>query len=257
MFVIYPYKLGSHSANALREALQNKTNTTIKLVKPDGRYRPKQRHIIINWGNTTIPNWTHDQILNKSENIKLATNKIEAFKQFSENEVSHVEWTINKEVAELWISEGFIVVARATVTGHSGVGITLHGTTDFPDPLPNVPLYTKYKKKKAEYRVHVVNGKVIDVVQKKKKRERTDEFNQYIRNLGHDWVFARDGVTLTPELEDLATRAVASLGLAFGAVDIIYNQRENQYYVLEVNSAPGLEGTTLTKYTEAFVNEYA
>ena len=32
------------------------------------------------------------------------------------------------------------------------------------------PLYVKYKKKKAEYRVHVFDGKIMDVQQKKKRR---------------------------------------------------------------------------------------
>ena len=44
----------------------------------------------------------------------------------------------------------------------------------------------------------------------------------------------RDGV-------ELAARAVESLGLDFGAVDVIVG-RNGQLYVLEVNSAPGVEG---------------
>ena len=47
--------------------------------------------------------------------------------------------------------------------------------------------------------------------------------------------------------------AIKALGLDFGAVDIIYNEAEDQHYVLEVNTAPGLEGTTLQKYTEAIL----
>jgi D-alanine-D-alanine ligase-like ATP-grasp enzyme len=46
--------------------------------------------------------------------------------------------------------------------------------------------------------------------------------------------------------------AIKSLGLDFGAIDMIYNERRNQYYVLEVNTACGLTGTTLDKYVEVF-----
>jgi D-alanine-D-alanine ligase-like ATP-grasp enzyme len=40
--------------------------------------------------------------------------------------------------------------------------------------------------------------------------------------------------------------------LDFGAVDVIWNEKEDKYYVLEVNTACGLEGTTLDKYVEQF-----
>jgi D-alanine-D-alanine ligase-like ATP-grasp enzyme len=43
--------------------------------------------------------------------------------------------------------------------------------------------------------------------------------------------------------------------LDFGAVDIIYNAKRNECYVLEVNTAPGLEGTTVEKYATKFASE--
>jgi D-alanine-D-alanine ligase-like ATP-grasp enzyme len=39
--------------------------------------------------------------------------------------------------------------------------------------------------------------------------------------------------------------------LDFGAVDVIYNRAQDKAYVLEVNTAPGLEGSTLDNYVEA------
>mgnify|MGYP003394597025 CR=1 FL=1 len=49
--VIYPSKMGSEGARALKNALG-----TI-LVHPDGRYRPKPNDVIINWGASRVPNW--------------------------------------------------------------------------------------------------------------------------------------------------------------------------------------------------------
>jgi D-alanine-D-alanine ligase-like ATP-grasp enzyme len=43
-----------------------------------------------------------------------------------------------------------------------------------------------------------------------------------------------------------------ALGLDFGAADVLFNARRNQAYVLEVNTAPGLEGQTVNDYAEAF-----
>jgi D-alanine-D-alanine ligase-like ATP-grasp enzyme len=49
-----------------------------------------------------------------------------------------------------------------------------------------------------------------------------------------------------------AIKAVNCLGLYFGAADVIWNDKEQRAYVLEVNTAPGLEGTTLENYANAF-----
>ena len=42
------------------------------------------------------------------------------------------------------------------------------------------------------------------------------------------------------------------LGLDFGAVDVIWNEHESKAYVLEINTAPGLEGSTVEDYKEFF-----
>jgi D-alanine-D-alanine ligase-like ATP-grasp enzyme len=39
-------------------------------------------------------------------------------------------------------------------------------------------------------------------------------------------------------------------------VDLVYNEKRNQCYVLEVNSRPGLSGTTLDNYCEALINTF-
>ena len=57
---------------------------------------------------------------------------------------------------------------------------------------------------------------------------------------------------INKSVKEQALKAIQALGLDFGAVDVGYNTRENKAYVYEVNSAPGLQGTTLTAYTNAF-----
>ena len=52
-------------------------------------------------------------------------------------------------------------------------------------------------------------------------------------------------------LAALAVDAVKALGLTFGAVDCCVNTNSNPY-VFEVNTGPGLEGTSFDKYVEAF-----
>lgn len=54
--------------------------------------------------------------------------------------------------------------------------------------------------------------------------------------------------TQTREIIALAKKAVAALNYDFGAVDIIRERGTNKFYVLEVNSAPGLDENGLQKY---------
>jgi hypothetical protein len=116
--------------------------------------------------------------------------------------------------------------------------------------LPDAPLYTQYVKKKKEFRVHVYNGKAI-FVQEKRKRKNEPVGNQLIRSHRHGWVFCIKDIVEPDGLRVLGVNAVRACGLDFGAVDIIYNEHYNKMYVLEINSAPGIEGSTLEAYTNA------
>jgi glutathione synthase/RimK-type ligase-like ATP-grasp enzyme len=114
-------------------------------------------------------------------------------------------------------------------------------------------LYVEYIKKKEEYRVHVAFGHIIDVQRKGRNRDVPDEdVNWQVRNHGNGFIYMRGGVDIPDCCRSLALAAVESLGLDFGAVDVIWNEHEDRWYVLEVNTAPGLSGTTLEKYADAF-----
>jgi glutathione synthase/RimK-type ligase-like ATP-grasp enzyme len=114
-------------------------------------------------------------------------------------------------------------------------------------------MYTKYIKKRDEYRVHVVQGNVIDT-QIKMRRYDTDDnqVNWMLRNHSNGFIFGRDRVVHDARRDALAIAAVHAVNLDFGGVDIIWNAYRNEYYVLEVNTAPGITGTTLQNYVTAF-----
>ena len=145
--------------------------------------------------------------------------------------------------------------ARTLVNSTGGRGIVEFEQRSIQ--YPHAPLYTEYIPKKAEYRVHVFNGGVIDIQQKKKRREfNREERDTRVRNLANGYVYTRDGVVPPTGISDLAIRAVAAVGYSYGAVDIIYNEKRDQCFVLEVNSRPGLMGTTLDKYVNALINTF-
>jgi len=87
---------------------------------------------------------------------------------------------------------------------------------------------------------------------KRKKREIDNEEVDYqVRNHANGWVYCRDNINPDSSVISNSLDAVAALGLDFGAVDVIWNEHHQKAWVLEVNTAPGLEGTTLTKYVSA------
>lgn len=179
-------------------------------------------------------------------------NKVEQFERFVAANVSAPKHATNPQTArELGVKTLF---ARTLVNSTNGRGIIEFESSE-PN-FPPAPLYTEYIPKKAEYRFHVFGDKVIDVQEKRKKRGLGDDTTYRIRNLNNGYVYCRDGVNPPDGAAALAISAVKALGYSYGAVDLIYNEKRNQSFVLEVNSRPGLMGTTLDKYTDALIEQF-
>ena len=149
------------------------------------------------------------------------------------------------------ITNGDTIVCRTILNGSCGKGIVIAKTLE---ELVDAPLYVKYVPKKEEYRVHVAFGHVI-AIQRKARRLECENPNWQIRNHENGFVFVH--IEPMGNLEDLAVGAVEALGLKIGAVDIIWNEKNDEFYVLEVNTSPGLEGRTIDAYVKAIKEEYA
>lgn len=260
--IIWPYNPGSHSARALRESLNRVHPNWARTATDRRRYTYYPNHVVINWGNSSaIPaNWqtTSDwniNILNHPSRVNVAGNKLLTLRDLRGNGVPCPDfWERRAGIPQDF--SGTIVVRHA-LRGHSGEGIELCDVTpNTRHGIPQAPLYVKYVKKVQEFRVHVFGTDVIDVQEKRRERdaERVTELQKRIRSRDNGWVFCRENIREPADLRSVAFQALDALGLYFGAVDIVYNQRENRCYVLEVNTAPGLEGTSLDIYTRAVVN---
>jgi len=243
---IFPYKAGSISAKRLARSLG------VLRVRPT--YNAKRKDVIVNWGSSIPPHFKWmSQDLNKPHAIALASNKLETFKEFRSNSFTHVpNWTTNSSEAQHWLDSGFKIYCRKLLSSHSGNGIVV---CNDGDTLVSAPLYTLHTKHRDEYRVHIFKGEVIDV-QKKKKRNGFTGCSSGIRNHSNGWVYARSDIAIPDMLYPIAIQAVNILGLDFGAVDIGHKVNEDKFFVFEVNTAPGLEGFTLDKYTKAIYNYY-
>lgn len=242
---IYPYKMASESAKALAQALG------VKRIRPEGRW--VQTDTVINWGSSTSTRaFGCENLINTFDNVGIAANKLQAFAALS-GHVTIPEFTEARVEASRWLAEGCkMVVCRTVLNGHSGQGIVL-ATKE--EELVDAPLYVKYIPKKHEYRVHTHAERGVFFVQQKKKKEGVDA-NFQIRNHANGFIYANDGVDVPERVKEMCQKAIITLGLDFGAVDVIYNEKFDTYTILEVNTAPGLTGTTLEKYVQLFTELY-
>jgi len=239
---------------------------------------------LLNWGMSKIVGLeNYDTILNHPDNVLNAINKRKALDILTDAGVPTLVYTYSKKDAEDWmkvfnerdddykageeeldtVSDRFLtgkIVCRTLITSSAGKGIVL---ADKPEELVDAPLYTIYYKKNKEYRYHILGGRVLDVQQKKRlskeeleSRGFTTRPPSYIRNLANGYIFAREGVESVPEISEVAINAVKALELDFGAVDMLVNTDSDGKYidccVCEVNTAPGLTGTTFELYKSEF-----
>lgn len=238
----------SNSARALAQRLNVR-----RLRTPGSRFRARDGDTIINWGhNGCAPHgglpgtWWMGTVrwINHPSKLGNARDKLACFQKLTAASVPTVEWTIDKARAIGWITGGTDVFVRATTTGQGGAGISVC-PHDGPDPhvLPDAPLYTRYFRARHEYRAHVIGDKVWV----SKKRRRNGAEPNAVRNHANGYVYCTENVDPHDNVIEVALDAVRALQLDFGAVDILCTDRGDAR-VLEVNTAPGLEGRTLDFY---------
>lgn len=240
MFV-YSYNKFSEGAKELSRKLG------VKRIKMEGsKFKAKANKLVINWGSSVIPPHIEGcNVLNK--NAVNAQNKLHAFQKM-EGHCPIPEFSEARDEAVKWLAEGSVVLCRTILNGHSGNGIII---AESEDQLVDAPLYVKYVPKKEEYRIHVAFGKVIHN-QRKARNKDVENPDWRIRNHRNGFIFAIGDCNPHPSVLDSAISAVNALSLDFGAVDVIWNDKKQEAYVLEVNTAPGLQGTTVEKYVEVF-----
>jgi hypothetical protein len=183
----------------------------------------------------------------------------------------YLEYYTDKASAQCAIDDGRTIVARTLTRSHSGRGIVLSP----PAPLPDAKLYTVLKRRRGlrEYRVFLYDGKMIDVVQKKRKGLATlteehgaeaaatwwdDRERQVIRCWANGWAFCHGNMDVPandPVFENIAL--VSGRLLTWGCVDVLVDSHSKEWYLIETNSAPGLDaGNTQQTFINAMVASY-
>ena len=240
MFYVYTPR-PSKSARALARALKGRRVRDLSRVQ--------YGDTVINWGNSGVPP-TMATLLNLPSAIGMIANKRIAFDIFRNADIPIPQYATTKE-GVTWKGD---TVVRHKLTGHSGEGIEM---VKAGDELPDAHLYVQYIRKEQEYRVHVGRRNdettIIAVQRKARRKDVPDEaVNWQVRNHKNGFIFAREGFTVPDSVLGVCKSALLASGLDFGAVDVIYNAKEGKAYVLEINTAPGLEGQTIADYAQFF-----
>ena len=164
-----------------------------------------------------------------------------------------VEFTFDRQLARDWCTNGSVVFCRTLTRASEGKGIVVAETVD---QLVNAPVYTKYMKKKREFRVHIFKDKVVQIVEKRKRSGWDANRDTRIRNTANGYVFCRDLLSPAPSgLAELALKASKVTQSDFKGVDIGYNEKKDELFVIEVNSAPGVQGSNVDDYVTAILTE--
>lgn len=181
-------------------------------------------------------------------NYGCGVDKITQYQYFKDNNIPHPEWTIKKEDAKLWQTKGHVVIARERIKSQSGGGVHV---VEPGQEIPDAKVYTRYEKKKREFRVNIFKDGVVNMREKVKQKK---EGSSFIRNTanGYTTTHCRPMTDkLRNQLKEIALKARAVSKSDFIGVDIAYNEYYDKLFVLEVNSGPSIEGSSVQEFVKA------
>lgn len=220
----------SVTGKALREKFEALRKRTDKRSKCD---------VFLRWGSTEqFTRVTSKLVLNTFEAVAKTANKLRMIQILSTAGIPTPKFSTTLGLADLQSdTEGNYYIRNK------------YGVVRYANNFGTNDLYatTPVLNKRREYRVHVFDGKVIGIYEKVPMGEtRPLLFKSDTCN------FVRcnpENCRLTLANQATCIQAVAALGLLFGGVDIIRDKNQN-IFICEVNSAPGLNTQMLDKYAQ-------
>lgn len=245
---VYSYNTVSNGAAELADALG------VNRIRHNGsHFRGAGYKTVINWGAGELPPEVQKcRIVNRCNVIRLVSNKLSFFRAMTDapSPPQVVPWTDKVSTAQEWLKKHTVVI-RTSLTGHSGHGIIIVEPGSPITPSMDAHLYTQYIPKSHEFRLHILAGRVIDAQRKIRDPDREPK-DWKVRSHDNGFIYVRSGFTVPPDVQEESLKAFVASGLDFGAVDVIWSEKQRKAYVLEINSAPGLEGQTIQSYAEGF-----
>lgn len=235
--IVWTYDEHSSSARLLRAALQ--------ADRFPANLKKSAFNWIVCWGKAPEDIGDYGHIINHPCVVRRALNKARTFRYLEAAGVRTPRWT-TKLAEATTLNQEVAVVCRRLLTGKDGEGITVVqraiGNLSELDKL-----WTELIPKASEYRVHVVNGVVVDGMKKLRENGRA---HSDIATTSNGYFFQKTGVITPENVKQEAVKALKALEMDFGGVDVVLGTDGNAY-VLEVNSAPELGTNTVTPFATA------
>lgn len=214
---------------------------------PHGRSCHDEVDYLIRWGSRTGVDYRpRQEPVNSMSALEENTDKLNSLRVMDDAGIPVPGYTTDRDE----ISETFGYPALGRAQSHTrGEDINLIMQWRDAYLTSGNDYFVEYIPTDLEYRVHVVDGEVVQVHEKRLRSEADN--HPFVRNSETGWVF------MEPRDEEpdhqLAIDALGALGLDFGAVDMI-RAEDGQEYVLEVNSAPSLDEANLERYGDALAD---
>lgn len=259
---ISPYKIGSASARILADTLSERLGQRVTRLFPDDRcrFRRNSQTMVVNWGLSRVMSYDINisLLVNQREAVRTAANKLHSFDAVEaaitdqgpsgylrSPAYSQQLSQLHFEALALLHPTGK-VVCRDVLTGHSGNGIRI---VDRWEDVGQTRLMVQMIEKSAEYRVHIFHDAHL-VTQKRRRNGARDDpnYDEDVRSVTSGWVQSVNNVTpLDDQYISQLKSVVWNLGLDFCAVDLALDQ-DGVPYILELNTAPGIEHTTVRDF---------
>lgn len=172
-------------------------------------------------------------------------NKLKQYEFFKANDIPHAPFSTKIEDAKKWLKNGHAVVCREFIKSQKGNGLHVAGSEA---ELVEAKVYTKYMKKKREFRVNLFKHKVVNI---REKLGKADKYFIATTGNGYTTTHVKSPISNEAYLRSIAEQASMVSTSDFIGVDVGYNQFYDEYFVLEVNSGPSIEGSSVAEFVQA------
>jgi hypothetical protein len=234
----------------LRQALSAIRKRTNKRAKCD---------LFIRWGSTEqFDSVRYKKELNSLSAVLRTANKLVMLQTLSESNVPTLDFSNDVTlIDDFKDSEGNVYIRNRSGVVRYGNDFSTNSDLYFSRAVPN---------KRREYRVHVFNGKILGAYEKVPLVPADSENSNPYAKVNRPKLYKSDtckfvrcnldleGARVNAAAQQICIDSVNSLGLLFGGVDLI-RDKDGNFTICEVNSAPGLNGLNVDRWVEA-IREY-
>lgn len=243
--ILYSNKSSKTGKDLLRKFATISTKALRK--RTNKRFRAD---LVLRWGSTeSFPRLTSTVELNSLESVKNASNKLIMMEKLVEAGISTplIYFLTNSQYLDL---DAF--------RNEEGKFYVRGGNQEirYDDAIRPGDLYISkaVENKRREYRVHVFNGKVMEIYEKVPNEE--NESTRICK--AHNCAFQlrnKENCRLSLADQQACVDAVNALGLTFGGVDVLRDKDKN-IFISEVNSSPALNSINIERYFEKIMEYY-